>query len=252
MKNIMAALLVLATLQTLTELKNVDEVLNKYAVARGGVEKLKAVETERITGRMIFAPEVEGQVLIEYKRPLKMHMEMLVQGKTIMRIYDGKSSGWVVNPFLDSPDVQSMPAEELQAISDEADFDGPLIEYKAKGNLVALEGVSEQDGKRLYQISLMRKFGGKRTYFIDVSSFQVLKWTGETPLDGQTVRMQNDLSNYREVEGLNFPFEIATTLADSPQKRKFVVEKIEINPLIEDKRFEKPVFEGSPTASSPN
>lgn len=255
MKNIIVALIVLAAFPAPGELKNADAVLSKYAAVRGGVEKLKTVQTERITGRMIFSPEVEGAVLIEYKRPLKMHMEMAVQGKTIMRIYDGKSAGWVVNPFSDSPEVQLMPEEELQAISDEADFDGPLIDYKTKGNLVALEGSGELDGKRFYQISLVRKFGGKRTYYIDASSFQVLKWTGETPLDGQTVRVQNDLSDYREVQGLNFPFEVVTTLADSPQQRKFIVEKIEINPLIDDKRFEKPLLAGSsgaPTATSPH
>jgi hypothetical protein len=208
MKNIGIALVVFAIVQTSAELKNVDEVLSRYTAARGGVEKLKAVKTERITGKMIFAPEIEGQVLIEYKRPLKMHMEMVVQGKTVMRIYDGKSAGWVVNPFSERPEIQSMPQEELQAISDEADFDGPLIDYKTKGNLVALEGVTEQEGKKYYQISLMRKFGGKRTYYIDASSFQVVKWAGETPLDGQTVLVQNVLSNYREVEGLNFPFEV--------------------------------------------
>jgi len=251
MKNIIVALIVVAAVQTSTELKNVDEVLAKYTVARGGIEKLKAVQSERITGRMIFAPKVEGTVVMEYKRPLKMHMEMEVQGKTIMRIYDGKSAGWVVNPFSENPEVQSMPEEELQAISDEADFDGPLIDYKSKGHLVALEGLMELDGNRFYQITLVRKFGGKRTYSIDASNFQVLKWVGETPLQGQTVRVQNDLSEYREVQGLNFPFQVVTTLADLPQQRTFIVEKIEINPPIDDNRFEKPVLASSPAATPP-
>jgi zinc protease len=240
MKTFLVAVLALATLQAPAELKSVDEVLSKYTVARGGIEKLKAVQSERITGRMIFAPGVEGSVLIEYQRPLKMHMELVVQGKTVIRIYDGKSAGWVVNPFSQSPEVQPMPLEELQAISDEADFDGPLIDYKAKEHLVALEGMSDVDGRQAYKIVLARKFGGKRTYYIDATSFQVLKWEGVTPLEGQTVRVQNDLSDYREIQGLNFPFVVATTLADSPQQRKFEIEKVELNPQIDDKRFEKP------------
>ncbi len=250
MKNSITGLFLLVALQAATELKNVDEVLHKYTVARGGVEKLKAVQTERITGRMILGPEIAAQVIIEYKRPLKMHMEMVVQGKMILRIYDGKSAGWVVNPFSATPEVQVMPEEELKTVSDEADFDGPLIDYKTKGHLAALEGLTELDGKRFYQISLMREFGGKRNYYIDASSFQVQKWTGETSLDGQVVRIQNDLSDYREVQGLNFPFEVSTSLADAPQQRKFIVEKIEINPLIDDKRFEKPVLVVSPGAAA--
>jgi outer membrane lipoprotein-sorting protein len=251
MNKIMIALVVFAIFQTSTELKTVDEVLAKYIAARGGVEKVRSVNTERITGRMIFAPGVEGHVLIEYKRPLKMHMEMVVQGKTVMRIYDGKSAGWVVNPFSDNPDVQSMPDEELQTISDEADFDGPLIDYKAKGNLVALEGISEQDGKKLYRVLLMRKFGGKRTYYIDASSFKVVKWAGETPVEGQTVLIQNDLGDYRVVDGLSFPFEVETTLPGATEQRKFVVEKIEINPQIDDKQFEKPVVAATPAVAQP-
>src|SRR5207249_4908391 len=116
-----------------------DEIVKKALDARGGVDKLKAVQSERVTGRIAFARGVEGTFVVELKRPLKMHVEISVEGQTIIRVYDGKSSGWMINPFAGSNDVQPLSAEDLKNISDESDFDGPLVDYQTKGNQIELQ-----------------------------------------------------------------------------------------------------------------
>ncbi|SRR6266851_1283906 len=74
-----------------------DEIVKKALEARGGVDKLKAVQTERVTGRITFSRDVEGTFVVELKRPLKMHVEISIEGQRIIRVYDGKSSGWMIN-----------------------------------------------------------------------------------------------------------------------------------------------------------
>src|SRR5713226_1830614 len=102
-----------------------DEIVKKTLDARGGIEKIKAVQSERISGRASFTQGMEGTFVVELKRPLKMHVEISVEGQKIVRVYDGKSSGWMINPFAESKDVQPLPPEELRTITDESDFDGP-------------------------------------------------------------------------------------------------------------------------------
>jgi outer membrane lipoprotein-sorting protein len=117
-----------------------DEIVKKVLEARGGIDKIKAVQSQRVTGRISFSRGVEGTFVVELKRPLKMHIEISVEGQNIIRVYDGKSSGWMINPFAETKDAQPLSPEDLKNISDESDFDGPLVDYKTKGNQIELTG----------------------------------------------------------------------------------------------------------------
>src|SRR6266403_4303381 len=102
-----------------------DEIVKKALDARGGVDKLKAVQSERVTGRISFSRDVEGTFVLELKRPLKMHVEISIDGQKIIRVYDGKSSGWMINPLAETKAVQPLSSEDPIHISDASAFDGP-------------------------------------------------------------------------------------------------------------------------------
>src|SRR5882762_7702736 len=185
-----------------------DEIVKKALDARGGVDKLKAVQSERVTGRIAFARGVEGIFVVELKRPLKMHVEISVEGQTIVRVYDGKSSGWMINPFSGSDDVQPLSAEDLKNISDESDFDGPLVDYKAKGNQIELAGKETLDDKPVYRLKLTNKNGDVRFYFLDASTFLLVKWEGMRKTGEQELAWESFFSDFQQVQGLKFPFRI--------------------------------------------
>src|SRR5260370_11792762 len=162
-----------------------DEMVKKVLDARGGTDKIKAVLSQRVTGRVSFAPGMEGTFVVELKRPQKMHTEISVESQKIIRIYDGKGNGWVVNPFAENKDVQPMSTEDLKTISDEADFDGPLVDYKAKGNQIELAGKEDLDGKPAYRLKLTSQNGEVRFYLFDASSFLLLQWEGTPKIEGK-------------------------------------------------------------------
>jgi outer membrane lipoprotein-sorting protein len=226
-----------------------DEIVAKSLAARGGIEKIKAVQSQRISGTISFGPGAEGPFVIELKRPLKLHMEVTLGGQKLVRVYDGKSTGWTVNPFAEDRSPQPMAAEELKNIDDEADFDGPLVDYKAKGSQIELAGKDEVAGKAVYKIKLTRKTAEARIYYIDASTFDVLKWDGTTRIEDNDVPVENFLRNYRDVNGLRFPFEIDSDSPGSPQERKITVEKIELDLKIEESRFGKPPAAPAPAAA---
>src|SRR5579862_4451550 len=83
-----------------------DDVIAKYVAARGGMDKIKAIQSLEMK---IKANQqgLEFPGKLDLKRPGKMRLEMTIQGKTMVQAYDGKTA-WMIMPFLGSPDPQVM------------------------------------------------------------------------------------------------------------------------------------------------
>jgi outer membrane lipoprotein-sorting protein len=229
-----------------------DEVISKYVAARGGIDKIKGVKSERITGRISFGPDIEGPFLIERQRPLKLRMEFSVQGMTLIRTYDGKSSGWIYNPMTANPSVQPMSDGDLKNIFDEADYDGPFVDYKAKGNQIELVDKEEVLGKTAYKIKLTSKNGDISYFYFDASTNLLLKWEGDRKVSTQSFPWESYFHDFREVSGLRYPFLIESDAPGTDQRQKITAENIEINIPIDPSRFGKPNPPPGPAAAAPN
>lgn len=217
-----------------------DEIVAKEIVSRGGLSKIKAVQTQRISGTITLGQGAEGPFSIELKRPGKLHLQVTIQGQTLHRVYDGKS-GWIINPFADNKDVQPMNEEDIRTISDESDFDGPLVDYKAKGHQIEFVKKEEFEGKPAYRLKLSQKNGDIRFYIFDAATYQLLKWEGSRRIDDKTYSVETVFRDYRDVNGLKFAFEVDSSIPDLPQQEKIAVEKVELNIPIDESRFAKPV-----------
>jgi len=228
--------------------QTVDEIVKKAIDARGGLDKIKAVQSERISGQVSLAQGFDGTVVLELQRPHKLHSEITVDGKKIVRVYDGKSAGWMINPFTGNSDAQPMSEEELKSMPDEADLDGPLVDYKAKGSEIELAGKEDLDGKPVYRLKLTSKNGEARTYFIDAATFLTIKWEGLRKIGDQQLPWESTLSDYRPIEGLKFPFKIDQGSPGTEFRQTLTIEKIELNPKIDDSHFAKPVAAEAPAA----
>ncbi len=230
--------------------QTLDEIVKKIIDARGGIEKIKAVQTERITGRVLFAQGIEGTLILELERPHKLYSEIGVEGQKVLRVYDGKSAGWMVNPFTEKKGVVEMSAEELKDMPDESDGDGPLVDYKAKGSKVELVGKEDAGGKAVYRLKITGKNGDVRSYLIDATTFLTTKWEGVRKVGEQDLPWECALSDYREVEGLRFPFKIDQGSPGTEYRQTLTVEKIEINPKVDESHFAKPVVADVPASSA--
>ena len=240
---------VILLLPVLASAQTADEIVNKVLAARGGVARIKAVHSQRISGTINFGPGADGPFLVELERPGKMHIEVTVQGQTLVRSYDGKSTGWILNPFTENKTVQPMTAEDISNISDESDFDGPLVDYKQKGNLIALVGKEDVDGKPAYRLKLTNKKGDMRNYFFDAESFRLIKWEGTRKVGDRDVPWESVFHDYREVDGIQFAFEIDSAAPGTGQAQKIIADKIEVNPQIEESHFGKPAAPAAPPAA---
>lgn len=225
-----------------------DEIVSKVLAARGGVARIKAVRSQRISGTINFGPGAEGPFLVELQRPGKMHIEVTIQGQTLIRSYDGKSTGWIINPFSENKGVQPMSAEDISNIADESDFDGPLVDYKEKGNQIALVGKEDIEGKPAYRLKLTNKKGETRSYLFDAASFHLVRWEGTRKVGDKEVPWESLFRDYREVNGLQFAFEIDSDAPGTEQSQKIIADKIEVDPQIDESRFGKPAAPPAPPA----
>jgi hypothetical protein len=232
-------LALLCLLPAAASAQTADEILGKVIAARGGLAKIRAVRSERVSGQITFG-EVSGPFLVELERPLKMHMQFTIQNTTMVRVYDGKSAGWANNPFAGKMNPDPMSEEDLRNISEESDFDGPLVNYKEKGNQVELVGKDKVQDKDVWRLKMTTKNGDVRFYLFDADSFLLVKWEGKRKSDGQEVPVESYFSDYREVGGLKFYFGIDSGSSASDITQKIRIDKIELNPQFNEAEFGKP------------
>ena len=115
----------------------------------GGAEKMKSVRTMKMSGSAAVAG-MEAPTVMVFKRPDKVRLDMTVMDQKVIQSADG-ASAWMINPFMGGPDAQPMPEEMAADFRSGAEMEGPLVDYKAKGNTLELLGKEDVDGKASLQ-----------------------------------------------------------------------------------------------------
>jgi outer membrane lipoprotein-sorting protein len=218
--------------------QGVDEIIAKHVEAMGGLEKIKSVTSVRMTGTMA-VQGIEAPIVLEIKRPNSLRMDITVQGMVGSQGFDG-TKGWSLMPFAGSTTPQEMPAEELRMVEEQADFDGPLVDYKAKGHKVALLGKEQVEGAAVYKLQVTLKSGVVRTMYIDAEHFLAIKDESKRTVRGAEIETETIIGDYKEVGGMMFPHSIDSGQKGSPQRQTFTFQKIEVNVPLDDARFKMP------------
>jgi outer membrane lipoprotein-sorting protein len=219
--------------------QTVDEIITKNLQAKGGLQKIRGVQTARMSGKMTVGPGMEAPFVIEFKRPNQMRLDFTLQGMTGTQAYDGKT-GWMLMPFSGRKDPEPMPTEALKQAEEQADLDGPLVDYQAKGHKVELVGKEKVEGSDAYKLKVTLKNGDIRYIYLDADQYLEIKVDGKTNIRGSEIETSTSIGDYKEVDGLMFPYAIESTQAGSPQSQKLTIEKIELNVPIDDARFKMP------------
>jgi len=238
-RRICLSVIALAVLAPSLLSQNVDEIIAKYIQARGGADKLKAVQSIKTTATMTMGPGMELAGTVLQKRPMLGRMEFTVQGMTAVQAYDGKDA-WQIMPFTGKKDPELMSADEAKETEEMADVDGPLVDYKSKGHQVELLGKEKIEGTDAYKLKLTLKNGDVQTVYIDADSFLQIKEVDKRTIRGTETETETSIGDYKEVNGLLFPFAIENSVKGSDQKQKITITKIELNVPIEDSVFKMP------------
>jgi outer membrane lipoprotein-sorting protein len=221
----------------------VDEVIEKNVQAKGGMEKIKTVESKRTIGKTLVRG-VEFPFTIHQKRPSFFKIETTIQGLTMVQAYDGEIA-WQINPT--SGELQKMASGQATAFRNQADIDGPLLGHKDMGFVAELVGKENIEGTEVYHMKLtladdsLRVASGNFTthIYLDAESFLEIKMTIESGQEGNSFKVDTYLSDYKEVGGLTMPHLIETKMGGQTVS-KMIMEKIELNVDIDDSIFKMP------------
>jgi outer membrane lipoprotein-sorting protein len=223
--------------------QSVDDLIAKNLQAKGGADKWKAVQAVKMSGKVTIQGPGGSQELpltVYAKRPNYNRQEITIQDRMLVQAFDG-AAGWMINPMMGSETAQAMPAAQADMMKNSADFDGALIDYKAKGHTVELVGKEKLDGREVYHLKVTMKGGHVQRYYLDAESGIELKTSTELDLmgTGQKQALDTEMSNFQPVSGIMIPHTVKQSMGGKPIVQ-MTIDKVELNPAIEDSLFKMP------------
>lgn len=219
----------------------VDEIVASNIDARGGMERIQALQSIRQTATATASGGRVARLVREIKRPGLFRLEFSSQGTKSVFASDGET-GWQVAPLQGQFEPQATTSENDAAAGvDQRDIEGPLVNWREKGHVVELVGRETLPGGEASKLKVTLKDGAVRYDYVDIASHLIVRSDITRLMDGRLVLLENYLSDFREEDGLVFPYLIETQVKDRPEVIRIAVEKIELNPSIDDARFRLPL-----------
>jgi hypothetical protein len=235
---VVLAVVVLLAPATVTG-QTVDEVVARHVAARGGREALAAVRTLRMTGRATAGSGRQAIVRREIARPGCIRTEFVFQGTTGVYAWDG-AAGWRVSPLDGSLAPEPLPAEDAAVAAEQAEIDGPLVDWKAKGHRVELVGTEALPGGPAHRLKVTLRSGTVRQVWVDAATGLVVRTASTRKVRGREVVLETVFGDYRDTAGVTFARSIETGVQGRPRRLHIVVESVEVNPTLDDTRFRMP------------
>jgi outer membrane lipoprotein-sorting protein len=219
-----------------------EELAEKNVAARGGLDKVHAIKTLRLTGHL----KVQGDTLeLGYvaliREPGSIRYEATLQGLTQVQAFDG-SQAWQINPFQGRKDPEKLSADDAKGLGeDAADFAGPLVDYKAKDYKLDYLGTEDVDGTEAHKLRITRKNGDLTTVWLDPDYFLEIRTVNRRIEHGVPIEYVTDYGDYEKVDGVYMAFYQESGVKSANERQKLQVDKAEANVTADGSQFSFPV-----------
>jgi len=226
--------------QTAPSALTAEQIVDRNAAARGGLQAWREIRTMVWTGHVESAtPSAPAsEFVVEFKRPNKSRFEIDVGHEKSVRVFDG-TRGW--KKGYGTPALRPYSPLEVRSAHEAQGIDGLLIDHDAKGIKVALDGAAQVEGHNAYRLDVTLPSGSKRRVWVDAQTFLELRY--DRPMRtraGRDGTVSAYYRSYRTVEGLLVPGIIEASVADGRGARKWVIDEVTLNSSLSDAHFEKP------------
>ena len=206
----------------------VDQVLNKYVEAIGGKEKIEKIKdrTMKLTGA------VQGMnlnVTMSQKYPDKLYQSIdagTFQQKTIFDGTKGKTETMGQAVQLNEDQLENLKGNAIDA----------MLDYSKYGYTTELSSLETINGKDVYKVTLTSASGKKSYNYYSVETGLMIRSVNELSTPQGNVTQTTDMDDYKEVDGIKYPFKISQSFG--PQSIDLTVQSVEINTGLPDDLFE--------------
>lgn len=227
-----------------------DELAAKNVAAKGGAEKVAAIRSLRLTGKVLVNGDTLQLGYVEMlERPDSVRYEATLQGLTLVQAYDG-TQGWKINPFQGRKDPEKMSADDAKELGeDAADFTGALVDYQAKGYRLDYLGTEDVDGTDAHKLRVTRPNGDITYVFLDPDYFLEIRTINRRIQHGIPKETVTDYGDYEQVNGVYFAFSQSSGPKGSSDRQKVQFDKAEANTALDGALFRFPATQPATAAS---
>lgn len=219
------------------ELPTAKAVFDKYVEATGGAAAYGKLTSRRSTGTMEASPMgLKGTLMIAQSAPNKFLMtsEMAGVGSS-KQGFDG-TTVWSTDPTTGSRLVDG--AERASFINrSQFNLELDMLKVYPKSEVLGSEVVAGQD---CWKVKVGPETGDPMTYLYSKSSGLLLVTRGSQESQMGKIEFVTTMSDYREVDGVKFPFKMVTKPSGFPATIIMTLDSAEHNTKIDDKTFAPP------------
>jgi zinc protease len=222
-----------------------DEILERSLKAIGGRPALSGLKSQLMSGTVTISTpggDIPGTIEILTAAPnksrtlVKADLTALGAGQIeIDQRFDG-SSGYVIDTLQGNREITGNQLDNMR----NSRFPHPFMNYKDNGTTAKLTGKEKVGDREAFVIELNPKSGSLSRQFIDAETYMPMKFVMkvDVPQLGGELEQTTEFSDYREVNGMKYPFRIRTS--SSAQNITITISKIDQNVPVDDKLFVKP------------
>ncbi len=223
-----------------------DEIIENYFENTGGIDNWEKVEGIKMYAKI----NQNGMEIPLEITQLKGGKQMTVinfQGKEIKQgVFDGETL-WGINFMTQKAEKNDKETTDNMKL-EKNDFPDPFLNYKAKNYTVELLGKETIDGAETFKLKLVKEpitVDGKKEenisyYYFDTENFVPIVVHSEIrsgQFKGQVSEAK--MSDYQEVDGIYFPYSLTQGIKGQGGQ-PINIDKIELNPKIDDSAFTFP------------
>ena len=234
-------------------LPTVDEVMTKYTQSLGAADAVRKASTLVETGTVELelpnppgtpGPAKVGRVdaEVDRKAPDKVLYQVHIPSGVNMEGYDGSMAWLRMNA------AREVTGGERTVMQVRAEF-FPVLRFKDTHSRVTVDAIEQIGSHQAYRVSGLRQDGAGYDHFdVDSENGQLLHLSTYMISVLGSFPVNIDYSDYRDVNGLKFPFTVREVSPESDRTYRW--DKISVNGTVEDAAFLKPA-PPPPAAASP-
>jgi len=211
--------------------QDLNEIIKNHITAIGGADnwnKLKSMTSEMT----MKAQGAEIKLVVNQVQKKAMRADIEVMGMSGYQIITDKE-GWSFMPFAGQTKAEPSTADDVKSSQDQLDMIDQFITYKDYGKKIDYLGKDDVEGTDCHKISLTDKEGEITTFFLDASTYYVIKEVSKRKANGKEFEMTKTYSNYKKLdEGIVFP------MLSGGDEGEMEITKVSINKPIDDTMFQ--------------
>ncbi|HVT73786.1 MAG TPA: DUF2092 domain-containing protein [Lacunisphaera sp.] len=213
------------------------DIARKHAERAGN--RLAALTALRAEGRTFINTEVVPFTMIA-QRPNRLRVESFTPLRRVVQVYDGGSAPWVSHSDVRHGAPQDMSDAEAKEFIANADFDGPLVDFAAKGYSVDYAGEDTLEGRKAFKLLLMNRSDNIFFLWVDADTYEIVKRTVYRVINDQRVAVDTFFKDFHEVAGVRQPYRVET-VANGRTLYVMIIDRMEANPdNISPETFSRP------------